>query len=130
MMRCFNKKAQSTLEYAIIIAVVVGTLLAIQVYVKRGIEGRARSSVDNIGDQFSAGDTTSKYTTEETTSVTKEDLGTDGTFGGAVDKGVSKTEITTAPTTTRTATGSDAEKINTDLKKENLFNEQGTLFDK
>lgn len=129
-MRCFNKKAQSTLEYAMIIAVVVGTLLAIQVYIKRGVEDRARSSVDNIGDQFSAGDTTSKYITEETTNITKEYAGTDGTFGGDANKGVSKTEITQAPTTTRTAVGVNAEKINTDLKKEELFKKQGTLFDK
>lgn len=41
-----EKKAQSTLEYAIIIAVVVGAAIAMQVYVKRGLQGRVRDAVN------------------------------------------------------------------------------------
>lgn len=62
-MRLSSKKAQSTLEYAIIIFVVIGALLAIQIYVKRAIQGKLRSSADSIGEQYSAGITTSTYTT-------------------------------------------------------------------
>ncbi len=54
MLKHMNKRGQSTLEYAIIIAVVVGALLAIQVYVKRGVQGRFKQASDDIGDQFSA----------------------------------------------------------------------------
>ena len=46
------RKAQSTLEYAALIAVVVGALVAMQVYLKRGIEGKLRSNADDIGTQF------------------------------------------------------------------------------
>jgi hypothetical protein len=46
------RKAQSTLEYAALIAVVVGALVAMQVYLKRGIEGKMRSNADDIGTQF------------------------------------------------------------------------------
>ena len=48
-----NKKGQGTLEYAVIIAVVVGALLAMQVYVKRAVQGRLRQASNDIGDQFS-----------------------------------------------------------------------------
>ncbi len=47
-----SRKAQSTLEYALIIAVVVGALIAAQVYVKRGVEGRLKSATDDIGTQY------------------------------------------------------------------------------
>jgi len=53
MSRYLNKKAQSTLEYAVIIAVVVGALVAMQFYLKRGLQGRLRQSSDDIGEQFS-----------------------------------------------------------------------------
>lgn len=48
----FKRKAQSTVEYAMIIAVVVGGLLLMQHYVRRGLAGRYRSSSDDLGEQF------------------------------------------------------------------------------
>jgi hypothetical protein len=50
-----KKKAQSTLEYAVLIIIVIGALLSIQVYIKRGVQGRLKSATDDIGDQFSVG---------------------------------------------------------------------------
>lgn len=50
-------KGQSTLEYAVLIIIVIGALLSIQVYIKRGIQGRLKSATDDIGDQFSPGNT-------------------------------------------------------------------------
>ncbi len=67
----FNKKAQTTLEYSILIALVVAALIAMQVYVKRGIQGRLRSATDEIGEQFSPGYTTYSYTTTTTTTSTE-----------------------------------------------------------
>lgn len=52
-----KQKGQSVLEYAMIIAVVVAGLIAMQVYMKRGVQGKLRSSVDDIGAQFDAGNT-------------------------------------------------------------------------
>ena len=40
------RKAQSTAEYAIILGVVVSAALAMQVYIKRGLQARAKSGVD------------------------------------------------------------------------------------
>ena len=47
------RKAQTTLEYAVLIAVVAGGLIAMQVYVKRAFQGSIQSSADDMGEQFS-----------------------------------------------------------------------------
>lgn len=55
MIRLLRKsRGQSTLEYAILIVVVIMALIGIQAYLKRGVQGRMRDSADQIGDQFSA----------------------------------------------------------------------------
>jgi hypothetical protein len=60
MFKYLNKKrqkGQSTLEYAILIIIIIGALLSIQVYIKRGVQGRLKSATDDIGTQFSVGNT-------------------------------------------------------------------------
>lgn len=47
-----NRKGQSTLEYALIIAVVVAGLLLMQYYVKRGYAGRLKTASDDMGEQY------------------------------------------------------------------------------
>ena len=47
-----NRKGQSTLEYAIVVAVIVAGLLAMQFYIKRGWEGKLKNAADSMGDQF------------------------------------------------------------------------------
>ena len=47
-MLLFNRKAQSTAEYAILIGLVVGALVLIQTYVKRGIQGRFKDASDDF----------------------------------------------------------------------------------
>jgi len=56
-------KGQTTLEVVILIGFVVAALIAMGVYMKRGIQGRLRDSTDQVGDQYSAGNTTGAYTT-------------------------------------------------------------------
>lgn len=41
-----GKRAQSTAEYAILIALVIGAALAMQIYVKRGMQGKVKTTVD------------------------------------------------------------------------------------
>lgn len=80
-------KAQTTLEYAILIGVVVAGLIAMQVYLKRGFQGKLKESADSMGQQFSPGYTTADYTTHNVTDSTE-------TLSG----GVTKTTINTQTT--------------------------------
>ena len=63
MSKLLSKRGQSTLEYAVLIVVIIAALIAMQVYLKRGLQGRMRESSDQIGEQFSPGYTTSNRTT-------------------------------------------------------------------
>jgi uncharacterized protein (UPF0333 family) len=49
-----NKKGQSALEYALVVAVAVIALLAVNMYMRKGIQGRLKESTDQIGRQFDA----------------------------------------------------------------------------
>lgn len=87
-----SKKGQSTLEYGIIVAIVVAGLLAMQMYIKRGVQGKLRSAADDIGEQFSPEHTTSTRTTT-TKSTTHEEI-----IGG--DKPTSRSDTTGRENTT------------------------------
>jgi hypothetical protein len=41
-----SKKAQSTAEYVIVLGLVVGVVIAMQTYIKRGLQGRVKEAVD------------------------------------------------------------------------------------
>ncbi|MBN2097053.1 MAG: hypothetical protein JW714_01090 [Candidatus Omnitrophica bacterium] len=47
----FNKKGQSVFEYAIILGVVGVALMAMQVYLRRGIQSGIRIAADELGEQ-------------------------------------------------------------------------------
>lgn len=89
-----RKKGQSTLEYAVLIIIIIGALLSIQVYIKRGIQGRLKSATDDIGDQFSVGNT-NVFKVHTVRSNTLDQFGISG-------QGVSKTTLLTAETTVDT----------------------------
>lgn len=57
-----RRRAQSTLEYAMVTACLVAALLAMQIYLKRSIQGRLRNAADELGEQYSAITTTSNLT--------------------------------------------------------------------
>src|SRR3989338_10909874 len=48
MLRKLGKRAQTTAEYAILIALVVGAVVAMQVYIRRGLQGRVHDVVNDI----------------------------------------------------------------------------------
>lgn len=45
-------RGQSILEYAVIMVVILGCLIAMQNYIRRGIQGRWKSAVDDFGEQY------------------------------------------------------------------------------
>ncbi|MDD5560989.1 MAG: hypothetical protein PHT50_02520 [Candidatus Omnitrophica bacterium] len=99
----FNKfkrnKAQTTLEYAILIGVIVAGLIAMQVYLKRGYQGKLRESADSMGQQFSPGYTTGHYTTTSSTESSevlkdKQTVSTIPTDGQTSDKTTSESVAT------------------------------------
>jgi hypothetical protein len=67
-----NLKGQSTLEYAILIIIIIAALITLQSYIKRGVQGRLASSTDSIGDQFSTSDKANYYKQVNTGSQTLE----------------------------------------------------------
>jgi hypothetical protein len=62
------RQAQSILEYAILIAIVIAAVVVMQVYMKRGISGRLKDSSDRIsgGESFSASGTTTYQHSKQT----------------------------------------------------------------
>ena len=56
-------QAQTTLEYTILIAVIIGALIAMQVYIKRGIQGKLRGDLSQLSDGafYSPGATNAVY---------------------------------------------------------------------
>jgi hypothetical protein len=43
-----KRKGQSTAEYAIVIGLVIGAAVAMQVYVKRGLQGKVKDATDYV----------------------------------------------------------------------------------
>ncbi len=71
MRKWLKKNGQSTLEYAVLIVVIIAALVAMQVYLKRGVQGKLRESADQIGTQFSPGQTTGNITTTTGGTITE-----------------------------------------------------------
>jgi len=67
----FKKKAQTTLEYTILVAVIVAGLIGMQTYIKRGFSGKLRESADSMGQQYSPGETEYHYDSNSYTNSTE-----------------------------------------------------------
>ena len=73
-----KRKGQSVVEYAVMIAVVIAALIALNIYIKRGFMGRYRSYGDQAGTQFSFASGNTNIT--ETVNSAREER----TFGNGV----------------------------------------------
>jgi len=94
-----KKIAQSTLEYAVLAVVVIGALLSIQAYLKRGIMGKMKSSTDDISaEQYDPEKTTYNKTTH-TVGNTQENSSWNGSstqiLGGGENTTVNASSNTT-----------------------------------
>ena len=45
-------KAQSLVEFAVLLILVIAVFLGMNSYIKRGIQGRWKSAIDDFGDQY------------------------------------------------------------------------------
>lgn len=70
----FSRKGQSTVEYALIIAVVVAGLLFMQTYVKRGYAGKLKGSSDDMAEQYDPTAYTGAYNTHQESHVNQQVL--------------------------------------------------------
>jgi len=51
------RKAQATLQYSLLIAVIIGVALIMQVYIKRSMQGRIQLVGDQLAEQYAVGET-------------------------------------------------------------------------
>ena len=104
--RQLGHRGQSTAEYAILAAVVIAALLAMQIYMKGGIQGKLRESADQVGDQFSPSAYHGKFKTTNTSAV-EETL-----YTGTLPKGASKSDYNVA---VDTKTGTSRQRVGQDF---------------
>lgn len=74
-----GKRAQTTAEYAVLLSLVIAAVLAMQVYVKRGIQARVKDGTDYLANQTSNIGNTTQYepyylTSNATTTQTATDF--------------------------------------------------------
>ncbi len=64
-------RGQSSLEFSIVIFAIIAALLAMQVYIRRGIQGRLRQSADELSlQQYEPEHMSSDITTTQNSNVT------------------------------------------------------------
>lgn len=101
-----TRKGQSTAEYAIVIGLVIAAIVAMQVYVKRGLQGRVKDAVDYRDSGDSVTGKTVQYEPYYTQSSMTSTQAVSDTEKTATGGGVSRTGETTASRTgTQTITG-------------------------
>ena len=111
-------RGQSILEYAFIIICFIAGLIAMQVYIKRGFQGRLRSITNELGEQYAPmntnGTSSTIYSgTTITEVVTKSEIGFgrdldgDGILSGAVFGSESTTSIPAGTPNNTTQIGSE-----------------------
>ena len=81
-----KNKGQNTLEYALVIAAVIGALLVINAYMKKGVQGRLKESTDQIGKQFDASGKFTSAWKSEASGTTKTTEARDTSSGSTTSK--------------------------------------------
>ena len=104
-------RGQHLLEYAALIVVIIAALLAMRIYLKRGMSGQWRQAADSLGEQYDPRHTTSDMNvvvsgTTTTTSELQFDRVVDGK-GTRADVVVTKSQIDAANPERTSRTGSE-----------------------
>lgn len=90
-----NRRGQSTLEYALVIAAAVAALLALNIYLRRGISGRLKESSDQIGKQFIANEGYSSSWESQSAGQTVTEEIRDADQGGTLSSVTNQSEVVT-----------------------------------
>jgi len=123
--KLYRLKAQAMLEYSVFVVCAIAALVAMQIYIKRGIEGKLKETSDNIGEQYAPKNTTTDITNTSTSGQTQSDeivnVAVPGVPGGINDSyGMpiysTKSTVTSSANTTRSGS-------------ENLGEFEDTLFE-
>lgn len=88
-----NRKAQSITEYAVLSGVLIMAVVLMQVYLKRSVQGKFKDTADQIGEQFSTGETYSTQTIQQSLRDEVSGVGTPAELNAKWSK---STVITTA----------------------------------
>ncbi|MEW6170039.1 MAG: hypothetical protein AB1472_00515 [Candidatus Omnitrophota bacterium] len=126
--RLFDKKGQNTAEYAIVIGLVIAAAIAMQTYVKRGLQGHVKDGTDYIQTKVQAEDADlgktgqyEPYYLESSFDVAKESQQLEKlSTGGKVRKEIGETEADAGETTTRAADGYQKMKSYEDWENEQV----------
>lgn len=117
MLRLLHKRgAQSTAEYVIVLGLVVGAVIAMQTYVKRGLQGRIKNAVDNTYTDSTGGEYMVNFTSEQYepyylqsdfANTSSSDESVTGAIGGAETRTSSDANTRTGSQTYNSTEGAD-----------------------
>lgn len=88
------------MELAVLVMVIVFSLVAMQTYLKRGLQGRLRENIDGIGEQYDPVRTTSDITTRQEISSTSSSDTVEEPFVNPVSGTPEGRSVTTSSTVT------------------------------
>ncbi|MDD3374211.1 MAG: hypothetical protein PHY73_00615 [Candidatus Omnitrophica bacterium] len=80
LLKIKQKTAQSTLEYAVLIVIIIGALIAMRTYLQRGIQDKLKSSTDDVSSEHF--DLTGTNYTKITNSFSRT---AEDTYAGQID---------------------------------------------
>ena len=83
-----NRRGQTILEYTVIFIIILGVMIAMKDYLKRGIQGRWKSASDDFGQQYDPQFINSNLmfsTQSNSESIVTVDNGTYCGVGGSID---------------------------------------------
>jgi len=82
-----TKKGQSTAEYAIVIGLVIAAAVAMQVYVKRGLQGKIKDATNlSLGSNFTTNRYEPYYASQNLTSTKDASMTSATATGGGVTR--------------------------------------------
>ena len=95
MKRMYHYRGQSMVDYVLLLGVISAALIAMQVYMKRGIQAAVKVSCDQLGPQEVTINSRKQASTVSTTNATKSgSLRTQVFSGGTQEKTTSITDTT------------------------------------